>query len=1339
MIGSTENLPEKEAYFPSLASMRVAHSELLKHYRQTTLTPEFLSQITDFIRQGQTTGTLLDVEEDRWAAQSLLDYWASLLYRAGQEAPDATLADFDPSLAPELDDRLCPYLGLEAFHEAQHTLFYGRQRLLDKLLHHLQTERFLVVVGSSGSGKSSVVLGGLLPSLKAGKLAESDTWHYYPPMVPGSHPLENLARVLRLETEAGSEWMQQQVAAFKSNPHHLLERMNTHSQPAVLIIDQFEETFTLCREPEIRQALIENLLSVIQSSECRHYLILTMRTDFEDQVAKFPAFQPVFEQAEVRVTALEASELREAIEKPAALVGLKFEAGVVDQLIGDVLGEPAALPLLQFTLLKLWENRERNRVTWERYKHLGGGRLALSRSADAFYGGLIPEEQVTAKRILLKMVRPSEGLEVTSNRIPRQSVYQMGEAKDRVERVLDKLIQSRLVRLSAGEQSEDDQVEVAHEALIRNWPLLVEWLEDERVNLRQRLRLTAAAQQWQERGRDPSVLWRGGLLEDAGRYEDLSQLEAEFVQGSEQAEALQRRQELEAMQKLYAAKLMLGSALGIGAVVLVATIATLIAWRSVIVGRVENFRQKAEISWLSDQQLDALVAAIQAQKSIQQNLLLQIWPPAEDLKSKVTATLSHTFYNGQERQRFWHSGLVISAEFSPDGQSILTASADNTARLWNRNGQLLAELKGHTDSVYSASFSPDGQSILTASADNTARLWNLKGQMLAEFKGHTSGVNSASFSPDGQSILTASVDNTARLWNLKGQMLAEFKGHTSGVNSASFSPDGQSILTASADNTARLWNLKGQMLAEFKGHFGSVNSASFSPDGQSILTASYDNTARLWNLKGQMLAEFKGHTDSVISANFSPDGQSILTASWDKTARLWNRKGELLTELKGHTDLVNSANFSPDGQSILTTSFDNTARLWNRNGQILAEFKGHTDLVYSASFSPDGQSILTTSFDNTARLWNRNGEMLAEFKGHTDSVYSASFSPDGQSILTASWDKTARLWNRNGELLAELKGHTDSINSANFSPDGQSILTTSFDNTARLWNRNGEMLAEFKGHTDSVYSASFSPDGQSILTASFDNTARLWNRNGELLAEFKGHTAPVISANFSPDGQSILTASADTARLWNLKGQILAEFKGHTDSINSANFSPDGQSILTASQDKAARLWNRNGEMLAEFKGHTSGVNSASFSPDGQSILTASFDNTARLWNLKGQILAEFKGHTSGVNSASFSPDGQSILTASFDNTARLWNRKGELLAEFKGHTAPVISASFSPDGQSILTASYDKTARLWKSINFNTLLSDACHQVGDYLKYSQDVEEADRHLCEDVPPISSP
>ncbi len=591
-----------ELRFPSAASLRAAHEDLIKWRRADGDTPEVLAEIQAFIEHGCETGRLLDGEDERRASQALLDFWSNVLLRLGQDPGDATLDDFDPLLAPELPDALCPYVGLDAFSEGKTGLFFGRHRMVHTLMEKLESSRLLVVSGPSGSGKSSVVLAGLIPAFKNGALPGSEDWRYIPRMVPGSDPLANLARLLwtiggDAETDQDT-WIKDQIDQLRRDPGHLARLANESGEtPVIGVIDQFEEVFTLCTDSDARLAFVANLLNLVQAPGSRHTVVLTVRTDFESFVVLLPNFQSAFDQAVIRMTPLNAAELREAIEQPAALVGLKFESGLVDALLHDILGEPAALPLLQFTLLKLWDNRQRNLITWEAYKRLGGGRLALANSANAFYDGLIPEDKVTAQRILLRLVRPTEGLEVTSNRVRLETLLQIGEARDRLERVLEKFFAARMLRVTEGDVAADTQVEIAHEALIRNWRRLVEWLDAERDRMRKRMRLTAAAEQWNSLGRTDDALWRGALLDEARQHHDLNDLEKEFVEASlhsqteaalvaerarereiEQAKALAEAERLRAEEQRKAASRYRRFTAALAVVSIIALVAALIAF-----------------------------------------------------------------------------------------------------------------------------------------------------------------------------------------------------------------------------------------------------------------------------------------------------------------------------------------------------------------------------------------------------------------------------------------------------------------------------------------------------------------------------------------------------------------------------------------------------------------------------------------------------------------------------------------------------------------------------------------------------------------------------------------
>ena len=539
--------------FMSFTSMRETHRILLKQRRKErneAEESEFWAEVTDFLHRGAHAGAFIDNTEDREAAQSLLDYWHNQLYHVGEETPEAVLDEFDATTQPEIPDSRRPYIGLDSFGEGNQHLFYGRNQLIQELLDQVLVSRLVTAVGPSGSGKSSVVLAGLLPRLQEGALPDSDSWHYFPTIVPGAAPLTRLAKMLEPEDADTADWITGSYDAFLNDTEHLVKLIQAETNgPAVITIDQFEETFTLCHDDTERDSFIDNLLAVVNSREARHLVILTMRVDYESYLNKVPLFQSLYEQGLVRVTAMNASELHDAIEEPADAIGLKFEDGLIEALVREIVGEPAALPLLQFALLQLWDDRERNRITWDAYRRLGGVMEALANTADTLYNNLLPEEQVTAKRILLRLVRPGSGLEFTRSRATRRTLHQSGEANDRIDRVLQKLVESRLLRQTNGATAEQDQFEVAHEALVRNWPKLVEWLEDERVVLRQRIRFTAQAEEWDTQNRDNSVLLRGRQLQEALLFQELSPLEQEYVTASQAAQKLEEDEKLAQQQR----------------------------------------------------------------------------------------------------------------------------------------------------------------------------------------------------------------------------------------------------------------------------------------------------------------------------------------------------------------------------------------------------------------------------------------------------------------------------------------------------------------------------------------------------------------------------------------------------------------------------------------------------------------------------------------------------------------------------------------------------------------------------------------------------------------------
>jgi hypothetical protein len=513
---SAPSLPTPTSRLETLDALRDRHTELLKRYYRTGETSEVRADIRRFLADGRDAGKLLENAEERMEAQRILDHWSTQLWQPGEPAPEATLEEFDANQLPELAPEACPYVGLDPFREDAHERFFGRDQLLAQCVEVLKAGPLLAVVGQSGSGKSSAVLGGLIPGLKRvefPQLSESSGWTYLPAMVPGSDPFDALARIL--------QW----VGLSKEPPEREAERLlrepgrlNTLTSAlpgVVIVIDQFEELFTLCDDKESAPAFIRELHAFATSDRGVRKVILTMRSEFETWIAREPKFYRLFKQAQIHIDAMDPDELREAIEEPARRVGLRFQEGVVDALLRDTLGVPASLPMLQFTLLKLWERRDRNRILLSRYDELDGARLALAKCADDFYRPLSVQDQEAVRRVLLRMVRVGEGFELHSQRVKTQSLLGLLD-RNRIENAIEGLRRERLVRITG--EGEDEQIEVAHEALIRNWPTLQDWIREQRDVLLTRRVLHEQAAEWVRRGRGAEGLLTEATLRDAEQW-----------------------------------------------------------------------------------------------------------------------------------------------------------------------------------------------------------------------------------------------------------------------------------------------------------------------------------------------------------------------------------------------------------------------------------------------------------------------------------------------------------------------------------------------------------------------------------------------------------------------------------------------------------------------------------------------------------------------------------------------------------------------------------------------------------------------------------------------------
>jgi WD40 repeat protein len=1207
-----------------------------------------------------------------------------------------------------------PYPGLLAFDEADAAIYFGRDDDIRRLIERLNARRaqggakLVAVLGASGSGKSSLLRAGVLPRLKR----DRRNWIALPPFRPQLHPLDELAQAVAIALGSGVDWRQWREAfAAKDLTHTLadlardLRAARGSNEAQILIaVDQAEELFGAAEKTAADKFL--EVLSAMQDERLPFLVALTLRSDYLGQLQQATALTAPFEEFSLKPMPLE--RLRDIIGGPARVAGLTVDDALVSAAMNGAATDDA-LPLLAFALRELYDRfGQKKHLTLEAYSALGDDAARLSplenavrRKADEVLSAAKPSAedlQALKEAFVPAMVR----VNAEGEYVRRPARFDALPAKARP--LIERLAKARLLII----QKEDDAtiVEVAHEALLRKWPQLRGWLDEEREFLIGKDQLEQDLRDWEEAPdkEKTEALLTGLKLTRArtwlaAKSLQLSEPERMFIKASaahhDAAAAGRERLRRRILQGSMAAALVCA---------LVAA-GAIWEWRSAKLQ--ESIAESRELAGQSQQALsignldlalrDAVASAGRS--------------PTEEsefaLRTVLQGPLEHLIVHS--------SGPVGVAVYSPDGKRFVTAGGDNLARVWDvETGHLLATLSGHTDRILNAAYSPDGDRIVTASQDKTACVWDAEsGHLLATLTGHTDAVDDAEFSPDGKRIVTASRDHTARVWDAdSGNLLATLTGDTDAVVGATFSIDGKRILTASEDRTARLWDAEtGRPLAALIGRM-----AKFSPDGKRIVTGSDDDTARIWDAgTGHLIAVLLGRAPGMMGmqdhgvndVEFSQDGSRVVVANAGDIARVWDiQAGQMLALLAGHTDMILKAAFSPDGNRVVTASYDKTARVWDvKSNNLLATLTGDTDTVWSAAFSADGKHVLTASADATARVWDIDlGHPLVTLTGHTAAIQGASFSADGKRIVTASADKTARVWDvESGQLLATLTGHSDEINNAAFSLDGTRIVTASEDDTARVWDAaSGRLLETLSGHTSWVNHAAFSPDEKLVVTAGRDATARVWDaETGHLLVILTGHAGSVNDAEFSPDGKRIVTASDDnTARVWDAaSGHLLATLTGHTFKLYTAVFSPNGSRIVTSSGDHTAAVWDsETGHLLATLTGHANVVEKASFSPDGMRVVTASGDNTAKVWDAEtGRLLTTLTAHTATVNDAMFSPDGKRIVTASGDNTARLWDPEtGQLLGTLIGHTDVVWDAIFSPDGKRIVTAGGDGTARVY-------------------------------------------
>jgi WD40 repeat protein/tetratricopeptide (TPR) repeat protein len=1320
---------QRPAPFATMEALKAEHAELLRRRRFSDNAPEFLAEVRAFLRRGGATGVNLEGEGERLAAENLLTYWATILCRTDSEEVEVALAEFDAAQAPPLDDSLNPYLDLASPAGTSADRFLGWKRLFNESLQKLEEHRFCALVGASGSGRTALLQGGILPAIRHGKLPGSESWACLAPLTPCRDLLLTLARLVE-PAGAAATWAAEQAAAMRQSGGRLAQILSeTRIEPVVLIITGFEELFLTCG-PEERRAFLENLAGLLQAPESEHRVLVTIRIDYLSFVAPLEAIRTYFREGQV-LLAFTTGEYRQLIEEPARKVGLKFDEGLVDRLLLDVQGDPGALALLQFTLLRLWEHRQQNRFTHAEYDRLGGGRVALQRVAEELYQKWRPEERDATRHVLLCLARPSIGADVSTPSVRLEDLVRGATSPEGVDRVLQDLTQARL--LKTRDEGGVSYFQLAFKALATFWPQLVEWLSEERENERRRLRLRAAAEQWRDSRYEDSLLnWVMGTwarVKGTVAWKALAAFWLRLVMWIFARDPGSRRHRLtEAAEQGH------NSRQNPDVLWLTATWARLsrsITWRSQ--------RRDPRLLWvgpalaavrdytgLDELQRRFLDASKKEEK--RRTFLTKVSIAFVLVVAFIVCGLFVAWSNAvaetakkekkQEAQRLALMSLGAGMNLTMGQQN----AEDDVAGAVVWYGRALKLLQENKDVLSPEEFEMVDRNIrfrLTAAWRRLPRL----NQFI-----HHEGLMSVDISPDAQWAATGSKDGTIRLWDLQKDSAKprDLPKRNAPVSDVRFSPRGDYLVTANGGEMAsgqvaggevQVWRVSSG--ASVAGPFQlkhSANQVAFSDRGDRLLAVSNREKDNLgivyvWECQnGSPVGEPKkvDSAQGVVNwAEFNLDGTKLVMAIENRRMRtgsvmLWDAvtgkpvpQGE--KESPDKRPLVYACFGPGDEQLVLTCSGkegdkDGQAVLWNvANGLESSSLSimPHDGAVSHAAFGGQGgRKVITCGFDGKARIWDRVGNEVGRSPlelSHGGPVYRAGFSPDGRYVCTGCRDRKVRVWDaKSGEpILTPLYLGKGTVDMVAFLKDGSTIAAWSVEGQAvRIW----KLLAD---------------DSRTLTFKTSD---------------------PVSYATFYPEAKRVVTVTRpseglanDEVRVWNTRGEPVTPPLRHPPGVTFAAMSQDGHWLLTMGREKVARLWGiteREFEPKMLHLDADSPVRFAAFSPDGRRLVVLDGGKDALLWDLhEGDFKPKKLSLDVSTFFAAFSPDGRRVVVTGgekggqvLQGKARIWDAEtGVLVAklpkgddEKNGHTEMVSHAAFSGDGLRVVTSSEDNRARIW-------------------------------------------